>query len=146
MCDLHGWSSWVIFSMIFSSCVIFMGDLHAWSLSVYGLYPHSMFSFSHTCSVHKKKISLSWVELYMSLNILNPNSIFFVAWSILLFSSMVDVVIALENDGYLGRYLHFYLLQGEPYLKTPHGTSICYWDGSVHFALYMFIMSRSSYK
>ncbi|XP_076101557.1 transmembrane 6 superfamily member 1-like isoform X2 [Mytilus galloprovincialis] len=71
---------------------------------------------------------------------------FYNAWSILLFSSMVDVVIALENDGYLGRYLHFYLLQGEPYLKTPHGTSICYWDGSVHFALYMFIMSRSSYN
>lgn len=56
------------------------------------------------------------------------------------------MIVALENDGYVGRYLHFYFLQGEPYLKTPYGTMICYWDGCVHLALVLFILSRTAYN
>ena len=67
-------------------------------------------------------------------------------WSIFLFASLVDMVIGLENDGYVGKYLHFYLLQGEPYLKTPFGSMINYWDGTVHLALVLFVLSRTAYK
>lgn len=72
--------------------------------------------------------------------------VFIAVWSIFMFSSLVDIIIALESDGYIERYLHFYLLQGEPYLKTPFGNQICYWDGTVHLALNLYILSRTAYK
>ena len=71
---------------------------------------------------------------------------FYNVWSIFLFASLVDIVIGLENDGYVGKYLHFYLLQGEPYLKTPFGSMINYWDGTVHLALVLFVLSRTAYN
>ncbi|XP_052100340.1 transmembrane 6 superfamily member 1-like isoform X1 [Mytilus californianus] len=70
---------------------------------------------------------------------------FYNVWSIFLFASLVDITVALENDGYIEKYMHFYLLQGEPYLKTPFGTMINYWDGVIHFALVLFVLSRKSY-
>lgn len=79
-------------------------------------------------------MQLMFVNLYISV------------WSIFLFASLVDTTVALENDGYIGKYMHFYLLQGEPYLKTPFGTMINYWDGTIHFALVLFILSRKSYE
>lgn len=36
--------------------------------------------------------------------------------------------------------------QGEPYLRTAHGIMICYWDGVVHYGLYLAMITAMSQR
>ncbi|XP_074650978.1 transmembrane 6 superfamily member 1-like [Tubulanus polymorphus] len=72
-----------------------------------------------------------------SSQIIDP--LFFV-FSICCFSSVVDLLIGLENDGVISGFVAFYLNDGEPYLRTAHGTCICYWDGTGHYIMYIYML------
>lgn len=39
-----------------------------------------------------------------------------------------------------------FLLQGEPYLGTAYAIMMCYWDGIVHFFLYLLMVRCMSKK
>ncbi|XP_033749362.1 transmembrane 6 superfamily member 1-like isoform X2 [Pecten maximus] len=71
---------------------------------------------------------------------------YFYVWSLFAFACVVDLIIALENDGIIHSFMAFYLLEGEPYLKTTHGTFINYWDAAVHFGLYIYILKQDAYN
>ncbi|NXL90992.1 TM6S2 protein, partial [Alectura lathami] len=62
------------------------------------------------------------------------------------FTSAVDLLISLEEDGYVSGFVEVYVREGEPYLRTAHGIMICYWDGIVHYGLYLAMIAAMSQR
>ncbi|XP_050842104.1 transmembrane 6 superfamily member 2 isoform X2 [Serinus canaria] len=66
------------------------------------------------------------------------------------FVSAVDLLIALEEDGIISGFTELYVREGDPHLRTAHGLLTCYWDGSVHYGLYLAMAGaaglRKSYR
>uniref|UniRef100_A0A2C9JCQ9 EXPERA domain-containing protein n=1 Tax=Biomphalaria glabrata TaxID=6526 RepID=A0A2C9JCQ9_BIOGL len=71
---------------------------------------------------------------------------FFYVLSLLTFNSVMSLIIALENDGLIAEFMGSYLREGEPYLKTAHGTMMSYWDGIAHYALYLMMLAAVSWN
>lgn len=64
---------------------------------------------------------------------------FFYVFTIFSFTAVADLLLALTISDYSSAF-HFYLEQGEVYLKTAHGMFINYWDGITHYALYLIML------
>jgi len=62
--------------------------------------------------------------------------IYFYVFTIFSFTAVADFLLALTILDYSSAF-HFYLEQGEVYLKTAHGLFINIWDGTTHFLLYL---------
>ncbi|XP_010723309.1 transmembrane 6 superfamily member 2, partial [Meleagris gallopavo] len=62
------------------------------------------------------------------------------------FVSAIDLIISLEEDGFISGFAEVYVREGEPYLRTAHGIMICYWDGIVHYGLYLAMITAMSQR
>eukprot|EP00944_MAST-04C_sp_MAST-4C-sp1_P008130 g8130.t1 len=52
------------------------------------------------------------------------------------FACMCDLWLGLAIDN-INDLFSFYLVNGEPYLNTAHGSGLNWWDASAHFILYL---------
>ncbi|XP_071383535.1 transmembrane 6 superfamily member 2 [Centroberyx affinis] len=58
------------------------------------------------------------------------------------FTCMVGLTNALEQDGFISGFMGFYLKMGEPHLSTAYAVMMCYWEGLVHFVLFLTMIHR----
>lgn len=58
------------------------------------------------------------------------------------FTCMVGLTNALEQDGFISGFMKFYIKMGEPHLTTAYAVMMSYWEGLVHFSLFITIIHR----
>ncbi|KAM9844499.1 transmembrane 6 superfamily member 2-like [Aulostomus maculatus] len=58
------------------------------------------------------------------------------------FTCMVGLCNALEQDGFISGFMGFYLKMGEPHLSTAYAVMMSYWEGLVHYILFLTIIHR----
>ncbi|KAK2822306.1 hypothetical protein Q5P01_022371 [Channa striata] len=58
------------------------------------------------------------------------------------FSSTAALTNALEQDGFISGFMSFYVKMGEPHLSTAYAVMMSYWEGVVHFVLFLTIVHR----
>ncbi|KAJ7993102.1 hypothetical protein DPEC_G00268940 [Dallia pectoralis] len=78
-----------------------------------------------------------WFFYFIILRRNPPKDILFYVFAEFSFTCVVDIVSALEQDGFISGFMDFYQKTGEPYLATAYAIMMCYWDGIVHFIMYL---------
>ncbi|XP_039273254.2 transmembrane 6 superfamily member 1-like [Styela clava] len=71
---------------------------------------------------------------------------FFYMCCLFSWSYVADLVLCLENLGYIDGYMDWYLKSGEPYLNTSFGIYINMWNAVVHYLLYLTIIYKYDNK
>jgi len=61
----------------------------------------------------------------------------FYVFGLFCFTCMVGLTNALEQDGYISGFMAFYVKKGEPHLSTAYAVMMCYWEGVVHYVLFL---------
>ncbi|XP_066551804.1 transmembrane 6 superfamily member 2 [Amia ocellicauda] len=91
-------------------------------------------------------LAAMFVMVYYGVRTNPPQDPLFYVFAVFSFTCVIDLVIALEEDDYVSGFMEFYMKEGEPYLRTAFGILMCYWDGTVHFALYLLMVRRLANK
>lgn len=89
-------------------------------------------------------VVLGSVLLLLLLTVRHKKSVdpLFYVFSEFSFTSLVGLTNALEQDGFISGFMAFYLRMGEPHLSTAYSVMMCYWEGLVHFALFLTMIHR----
>ncbi|KAG5276158.1 hypothetical protein AALO_G00128520 [Alosa alosa] len=84
--------------------------------------------------------------VYLATRLNPPKDVFFYVFAEFSFTCIIDLVSAMEYDGFASGFMEFYQKTGEPYLGTSYAIMMCYWDGIAHFLMYLVMVRRMSKK